>query len=635
MKKLIIFFTIQLLFVRNYSQSLDSVEYYSYIDTVMLMKHLKMLNLRSNEEEGLYYLYAFNFYAVQRDFVNLNHKFKLIERNALIKEKYYEKFLETKFWYHCLLNQRDSINHWYKVIVSSNQFSKSLKIRVLNILSYYYSKYNLLLSARCLNVATMLGLNDSLPELYRTFLNLSGIYFAMNFAEEGKKMIERGKKFKKKNYNPILDYLYIHNEAIYYIFTKDYNKAIKNYWQTHHFFKKYMIPEYYAGSVINLARLYYYTKDLDSMYIIFKKNDSFIKKNESKLSPNFLLRYYWLIGDLYFYRHTKDSALHYILKAIDIAEKYQFLEVQGELYFDYANIIKEKNIHQAYQLIEKAFNNTIKYNELIHLNFINENAQKLKLLENSIKINEYERNLIEAKLNYHKLQNRNIYILTTIGFLTIISLLYLRILYMRRVQKMKQKFTEQMILQHEKTLQHVSNELHDNIASSLNILSKNLQNSEDIKTINAIIDDIRSLSHISYPSYLFNLPFIDTLEAMLHKIEITSTHTIIKNIDMSINNLSNNDKIQIYRILQELINNTIKYNIKTTIKINFFIRNNYLYLQYEDFNFDVKTKKIIKGFGLQSIEQRTMIMQAKCKYQYYHGFKFELWKYYEKNNITR
>ena len=69
----------------------------------------------------------------------------------------------------------------------------------------------------------------------------------------------------------------------------------------------------------------------------------------------------------------------------------------------------------------------------------------------------------------------------------------------------------------------------------------------------------------------------------------------------------------IYRVMQELINNSMKYGNPEHIKLNLqFVENKLIFLYYDDgIGFDAA--KTVKGTGLKSIESRLNVYHGKME----------------------
>ena len=175
----------------------------------------------------------------------------------------------------------------------------------------------------------------------------------------------------------------------------------------------------------------------------------------------------------------------------------------------------------------------------------------------------------------------------------------------------------------EKERQHIGRELHDNInqmlASAklyLNMATDNesvrmqmLQSSTTI--LNNAINEIRKLSHRLVGPQPDALLLQDSLTELLVTLELTSPFKVsflCHNLNEDV--LAENKKILLYRIVQEQINNIIKYSQAKTVTVSVKEVNNWLLLNIKDdgVGFDVTQKA--KGIGLRNIEARLQMVNG-------------------------
>ena len=80
------------------------------------------------------------------------------------------------------------------------------------------------------------------------------------------------------------------------------------------------------------------------------------------------------------------------------------------------------------------------------------------------------------------------------------------------------------------------------------------------------------------------------------------------------NLLSSEQKLNIYRIIQECISNSIKHAETNSIYIYIQTNKKTIKLLYKDSDNKKKIGKLSPGFGLNSIKTRAEIINAKLKY---------------------
>lgn len=126
------------------------------------------------------------------------------------------------------------------------------------------------------------------------------------------------------------------------------------------------------------------------------------------------------------------------------------------------------------------------------------------------------------------------------------------------------------------------------------------------KTVGTTLEQVRTLSRNLAPPSIRDLGLRDAV------IELIQSYSILKEpvINLSIYAASEEKKIKmdkktvLYRVIQELINNTLKYAKAGTIEIKFLIKNKTITLQYKDNGKGFDPEKVKKGVGLNSISSR-------------------------------
>jgi signal transduction histidine kinase len=267
---------------------------------------------------------------------------------------------------------------------------------------------------------------------------------------------------------------------------------------------------------------------------------------------------------------------------------------------------------------------------------INDSLQKAdrKIADKFARI-EYETDEIKQENTDLTVQNRNlVYIF---GALLILGLfLYIikaqkaknrELLYKQEQQKANEEIYNLMISQQNdvETIRviekkRVAQELHDGVLGrmfgvrmnldSLNKLNDELaseQRDSYLTELKNIEQDIREISHdlSREKSDLIN-NFVAIVEKLLEEQKKTFQAKLVSSIDSTIkwDIVSNAIKINLYRVVQESIQNINKYANASNIKVEFKKGSNELFLNISDdgVGFNVKKKK--KGIGLQNMLSR-------------------------------
>ena len=171
----------------------------------------------------------------------------------------------------------------------------------------------------------------------------------------------------------------------------------------------------------------------------------------------------------------------------------------------------------------------------------------------------------------------------------------------------------------------IGRELHDNIAQilvgSLLTLSLVKASSEketewlkqSIESIHSSIEEIRNLSHHLAPITFKGNNFISSIEDLIKVINKGKKFNVITHYDDLTNaELSSELQLNLYRIIQEQVQNIIKHANATAIEISIRLFSNLLRLRIYDNGKGFNTKLTTSGIGLRNIKNRTEMFQGFC-----------------------
>lgn len=263
---------------------------------------------------------------------------------------------------------------------------------------------------------------------------------------------------------------------------------------------------------------------------------------------------------------------------------------------------------------------------------------------------EYETNEIKDKNTSLNVQNRTlIYVFSILGLLGIFFFVYKtqkarhrELLFKQQQQVANEDIYNLMISQQNaieairiKDKKRVSQDLHDGILGrmfgvriSLDSLDKldevtaALKRKKYLSELKEIEQDIREISHDlnKEKSEVIN-NFVAIIDKLLENQRGTFNSELIANIDSSIKweLIANSIKINLYRIVQEALQNCNKYSNAKMIKIEFKNEVDYLFLIISDDGAGFNVDKVKKGIGLQNIFYRTKECNGEIDIKSYTG----------------
>ena len=193
----------------------------------------------------------------------------------------------------------------------------------------------------------------------------------------------------------------------------------------------------------------------------------------------------------------------------------------------------------------------------------------------------------------------------------------------QEIQREKE-LAEARIQAEDKQRYEIGQDLHDGVGQMLalinmyigmlrsngNLSAKELKDLEGV--IQKTIEQVRNLSRLLAPPELEDIGLRESIRELINSCSIMKKPTFKLEIYSAVEdyNLNLDKKRMIYRVVQELLNNTFKHAEAETVllKLSFDKKNFYLHYQDDGQGFD--QSKIKKGIVLDSIESRI---------KYHHG----------------
>lgn len=329
---------------------------------------------------------------------------------------------------------------------------------------------------------------------------------------------------------------------------------------------------------------------------------------------------YRLIGD-------KDKQLDNLLTAYKIANNISNLRllrvITNNLSLYYHDI---KNWEKAYEYLIKnnqysdSLQTSENQNKIAEIEATYELEKKNLIIENK----EFELKVAEAKV----IQSRTQIIFLIVLLISILILVIFIWIILKQRQKNKSikenierlKAQEKAIIDAEnKERTRFAKDLHDGAGQLLSAVKMNLnalpEKSEKINQIgdklNLAIKEIRAIAYSMMPIALHQNNLYQAIHDFADQFSQSNNLNITVHCDNTVNTLSANTQTNIYRIIQECVNNSIKHAEATTINIQLIQHENYWLLMIEDNGKGFSQEKIKSGIGLASIKSRVSLMKGE------------------------
>ena len=186
------------------------------------------------------------------------------------------------------------------------------------------------------------------------------------------------------------------------------------------------------------------------------------------------------------------------------------------------------------------------------------------------------------------------------------------------------------ILTQEKERKRIAQDLHDDISSKLNVIHLNSNfladgnlsekefakvNRSIIKVTEKALTSARKIAHDLLPPILEKFGLKSAIEELIDEYNNSKSVLIGSEILYSKDALDSTYELHVFRIIQELINNSIRHGKATKIDVLFQENLNNFMLEYQDngigFNKEDINQK--KGLGMKNIESRVELLNGEFK----------------------
>jgi len=232
-------------------------------------------------------------------------------------------------------------------------------------------------------------------------------------------------------------------------------------------------------------------------------------------------------------------------------------------------------------------------------------------------------------------------VITSLAFAIGVFLIQHIFKYMKRVEDSR-RLTEKMFLNtiiqtEEKERKRFAKDLHDGLGpllssvkmavSSLAQMKHTDASREIVENTEIVIDEaIKSLKEISdnlSPHVLNNFGLVRALNNFANKINITKTIQINLVSDLKDERFDSNVEVVLYRVICELINNTIKHAKATKIDISLIKEDVHLKIVYQDDGKGFDINKIVEqsassGMGFSNIYSRINSLKGEINIESEH-----------------
>ncbi len=192
----------------------------------------------------------------------------------------------------------------------------------------------------------------------------------------------------------------------------------------------------------------------------------------------------------------------------------------------------------------------------------------------------------------------------------------------------QKEIIQSIIITQEEERKRIAQDLHDDISSKLNVINLNANLLKDgeltpeeytvvnngiLEATEKTLESARKIAHNLLPPILEEFGFKDAVEELADSFNNSRKINIEYTINYPKKQLIPQNELHLFRITQELINNSVRHGKANNSVIDISFKNDTLIFNYTDngvgFNSDNVDHK--KGLGMKNIESRVSLLNGK------------------------
>ncbi|MFN8115098.1 MAG: sensor histidine kinase [Bacteroidia bacterium] len=301
-------------------------------------------------------------------------------------------------------------------------------------------------------------------------------------------------------------------------------------------------------------------------------------------------------------------------EAIDISIEKKLTENLFKIYRGAVSLyIYKKDLKEANRYFDL-------YNNLKDSTFSKDFSKQLSEMQTKYEVEKKDATILKNELEIER-QKKQGAIKNIIIIISIIILLLLFIAYFitKKYNRIKQQISQQQLINkisfetEQKERERIARDLHDSVGQKLSVVKMQLSiKNSDKQTACVLLDeaiqDVRVVSHNLMPTDL-SRGLINAIENLCEQINDTSFVLKVhfnKTLEVTNLEIDNQRALLIYRIVQELLNNSVKYAEAKNIHINMDCNKKMLqlYLSDDGKGFDITSLEQKDGIGIKGIKDR-------------------------------
>ncbi|MBL0343348.1 MAG: tetratricopeptide repeat protein [Bacteroidetes bacterium] len=462
------------------------------------------------------------------------------------------------------------------------------------------------------------------------------LYYQMHQYYKGIEFGERSvSKFRKSN-NPTMLGTSLTNLGLNYLSIKNFDKAISLFIEALEISKIIGDKNMEQSQYLNIGTVFLQKGDFEKMKLFMDK--ALVLSKELELRESELVA---TLGISYYYQFKKmyNLAEQYAIEALSLSYRFNLRIQRQKVFAHFSNLaysmqdMKQGDYYEIQNVLlgDSILNETIQENTL-------KLEKKYETEEKISRINQLEADKRLQQLSIRQKNIFNYFLIAGSAILIIITLLSYRtykqkqILQQQRIRGLETQqhlaATEAVLKGEEQERSRLAKDLHDGLGGMLsgikysfttmkgNLLMtpENHQAFErSIDMLDSSIKEMRRVAHNMMPEALERFGLDTALKDFCNEINQSGALNInYQSIGLEGVLIDQTTAITLYRVVQELINNTMKHAKATTAIVQLTISQGQLSLTVEDngIGFDTSILKVNKGAGWMNIQNRVEFLKG-------------------------
>jgi two-component system NarL family sensor kinase len=261
-----------------------------------------------------------------------------------------------------------------------------------------------------------------------------------------------------------------------------------------------------------------------------------------------------------------------------------------------------------------------KYDSLKNILAAEDNKQYVAEMETK-----YETQKKELKIQVQKkeIKQKNVlngFLLALLGIAIMTAALIITRIKLKKNKKeaaLQKQFTRQLMENTEEERIRIARDLHDGVSQELLVLKNQIRNNHENtnEKIDFIINEIRMISRDLHPVMLEKIGLKSSVQHICEQMMEHNQLFITADIEYH-NKLDKNGELQLFRMIQEALNNIVKYAGAEAAKVTIRETDKYILAEIMDNGkgFDVHAAMNSKAsFGLLSLMERSKVLNGKTE----------------------